>query len=152
MDPVDATGPMRIVLSAFPSAKTAERVGRLAVEKGLAACVQRLPIDSTYRWRGRIESASETLVLFKTVPKRVGALFRLLETEHPYEVPEIVELDVPRVSGRYLQHLASTIDRAAPPPPLGGGRPAHRVPKRPGSRRVPAAPAPGRTPTPRRRP
>ena len=150
MDPVDATGPMRLVLCAFPADGVATRVARSALELKLAACAQELPLKSQYWWKGRVESADETLVIFKTVPKRVGALFRFLAGAHPYEVPEIVELDVPRVHPPYLAYLAETIDADAPPLPLGGGR-ARVAAKRPVSRRGRAAPRPGRTRARRRR-
>ncbi len=149
MDPVDATGPMRLVLVAAPAAATSGLV-QGALDRRLAACANALPIHSTYWWRGKVESAAEELILFKTVPKLVGALFRYLAQNHPYEVPEIVELDVPRVHSPYLRYLAETIDRAAPPLPLGGGRPGKAT--RRGSRRARGARSPGRTraPLPRR--
>ncbi|MGI0132767.1 MAG: divalent-cation tolerance protein CutA [Thermoplasmata archaeon] len=154
MDPADATGPMRLVLCAFPddaSARTA--IGR-ALTSRLAACAQRHPIASMYWWRGRIETAAEVVVVFKTVPKRVGALFRQLAEGHPHDVPEIVEIDVPRVHAPYLAYLAATIDADAPPPPLGGGSPSggRRTPRRPGSRRGRGARRPARTRGRRRRP
>jgi periplasmic divalent cation tolerance protein len=146
MDPADATGPMRIVLCAFPTDGEAAEASRAALRGRLAACAQRVPIQSSYWWKGRIEEAAEVLVLFKTAPKRVGALFRLLASHHPYQVPEIVEIDVPRAHGPYLRYLAETLDAHAPPPPLGGGR----RPTRRGSRRGPGARRPGRTRAPRR--
>jgi len=150
MDPVDATGPMRLVLCAFPADGTASRVARSVLDRRLAACAQELSVRSQYWWKGRIEGADETLVVFKTVPKRVGALFRFLAGSHPYEVPEILELDVPRVHPPYLAYLASTIDADAPPMPLGGGRPPARRRRavRPGR----AVRAPGRTRARRPRP
>jgi len=151
MDPVDATGPMRLVLCAFPSDGTAVRVARTALDRRLAACAQELPIRSQYWWNDRVEAAEETLVIFKTVPKRVGALFRFLASAHPYEVPEIIELDVPRVNAPYLAYLASTIDLDAPPLPLGGGRGRSTV-TRPAVPRARGARRPGRTRARRRRP
>ena len=119
MDPSDATGPMRLVLCAFPSDAVAARTSRAAIGGRLAACAQRWPIQSTYWWEGKVEEAGEVLVVFKTAPKRVGALFQLLATHHPYKVPEILEVDVPRVHEGYLRYLSETIDSHAPPPPLG---------------------------------
>ncbi len=149
MDPVDATGPMRLVLCAFPGPAEADRVIDRVLAARLAACANALPIRSRYWWKGRVEAAEETLVLFKTVPKRVGALFRLLASDHRYEVPEILELDVPRVHPPYLAYLAATIDADAPPLPLGGGRPS---PRRRGSPRGRGARRPGRTRARPRRP
>jgi periplasmic divalent cation tolerance protein len=151
MDPVDATGPMRLVLCAFPDDRRADAVIDEVLRRRLAACVSSVAIGSRYWWDGALEVANERLLLFKTVPKRVGALFRLLEERHPYEVPEIIEIDVPRVNDPYLAYLARTIDLDAPPLPLGGGRARRALPRRPGSPRGRAVRHPARTRAPPRR-
>lgn len=151
MDPVDATGPVRIVLSTFPTEAAAEDAVRTALEGKLAACANLIAVRSRFWWQGSIEVGTEVLVVFKTVPKRVGALCRQLADRHPYQVPEILEVDVARANAPYLGYLAATIDPDAPPLPLGGGRPMDRSATRRGSRRAPAAPRPGRTRAPRRR-
>jgi periplasmic divalent cation tolerance protein len=151
MDPVDATGPMRLVLTAFPIGPAMDAAVADVLGRRLAACATVVPARSRYWWKGGIESADEQLVIFKTVPKRVGALFQRLQELHPYEVPEIVEIDVPRVATPYLAYLARTIDPDTPPLPLGGGTPS-RSPRPRGSRRGPAARRPGRTPGRHRRP
>jgi periplasmic divalent cation tolerance protein len=136
LDPVDATGPMRLVVVAFPSREVAEARIDEVLTRRLAACASHWPIESHFWWHNARETSPEVLVLFKTVPKRVGGLFRYLKETHPYHVPEILELDVPRVEGAYLRYLAETLDAASAPPPLGGGRLTHRVrPKAPASRR-----------------
>jgi periplasmic divalent cation tolerance protein len=139
LDPVRAVGPMRLVLTTYPTRGAALRAVDAVLGEELAACANIVPISSRYWWKGSVEAADEALVLFKTVPKRVGALFRFLETNHPYEVPEIVEVDVPRVGANYLRYLAATLDPDSPPPPLGGGA------TRRGARRARGARSPGRT-------
>jgi periplasmic divalent cation tolerance protein len=148
-DPVEATGPMRLVLCSFPDEAAAAKSVDEAVGARLAACGTRWPVASTYWWRGKVERTGEVLVLFKTSPKLVGALFRLLSEGHPYDVPEILEIDVPRVHPPYLQYLADAVDPHAPPLPWGGGRPPIR---RPGSPRARAARRPPRTRARRPRP
>jgi periplasmic divalent cation tolerance protein len=145
LEPVRAVGPMRLVLSSYPSREAALAATNGAVERRLAACGTVLETDSRYLWRGELVAARESLVLFKTVPKRVGALFQYLKTNHPYDVPEIVEVDVPRAGPEYLRYLAETLDRAAPPPPLGGGLTRRARPRGRGAR------GPGRTRAPHRR-
>lgn len=139
LDPVRAVGPMRLVLSNYPSHETALRAVDAALDARLAACANIVPIDSRYWWNGTVESAHESLVLFKTVPKRVGALLRLLKDSHPYETPEIVELDIPRVDDGYLGYLLATLDPSAP------AAHGNRVIRRSGARRGRAARVPGRT-------
>jgi periplasmic divalent cation tolerance protein len=148
MDPVEATGPMRLVLTAFPSPAAADRAVRSVLTARLAACAQSTAVRSRFWWKGRVRTEEEVLVVFKTVPKRVGALFRRLAELHPYDVPEMIELDVPRVHPPYLAYLAETLDADSPPPPLGGGAPPVR---RRGGPRARGARRPGRTPAPRRR-
>jgi len=139
LDPVRAVGPARLVVTTYPTAGAAEKAVAAVLDRRLAACANLLPATSRYWWNGRVESADEVVVLFKTVPKRVGALFEFVRSTHPYRVPELVEVDVPRVGAAYLQYLARTLDRDSPPPPLGGGA------TRPGGRPARAARAPART-------
>jgi periplasmic divalent cation tolerance protein len=139
-DPEWARGPMRLVLTTYPSRETARVAVTGALSHHLAACGSIVPVDSQYWWKGRVQSESEALVIFKTVPTRVGALFRFLGEHHPYDVPEIVEIDVPRAAPSYLSYLTGTLDRASVPPSRASR------PRRPGGRRDPAVRAPGRTP------
>lgn len=142
--PERSPGPMRLVLSSYPSPETATAAARGALERKLVACASVLAQRSQYWWRGRIESASESLVVFKTAPKSVGALFGYLRASHPYEVPEVVELDVPRVDPAYLGWLLETVD------PSSMERAPPRL-RRPGGRRARGARPPGRTRARRRR-
>jgi periplasmic divalent cation tolerance protein len=121
LDPIRAVGPVRLVISAYPSRDAALAAVSTAVERRLAACGNILPAESRYLFRGRVESRTEALVVFKTVPKKVGALFEFLGKNHPYEVPEIVEVDVPRVDPRYLRYLSVTLDPVPVPTPMGAG-------------------------------
>lgn len=134
---------LRVVYCVFPDAASARRIGDAAVAARLAACVNRFPIDSTYRWRGAIERAHEVVGVFKTSPRKVGALFDYLARAHPYEVPDIFEIPVVRAHRPYLEYLAETLERGLPIPP-------DRVPRRasvrrPGSPRDRGARGPRRT-------
>lgn len=143
VEPARASGPMRLVLSAYPSRAAAFAAVEGALARKLIACASVVRVDSRYLWRGRVERAAEALVLFKTVPKRAGALFLYLRETHPYEVPEVAEIDVPRVDPGYVAYLLSTLDPSALPP-VHVRRALRSVTRRVG-RRAPAARAPART-------
>ena len=147
VEPARALGPMRIVLSAYPSREAALAAVDGALDRRLAACASVVAADSRYWWRGRVETASESIVLFKTVPKRVGALVAFLTTSHPYDVPEVVELDVPRVAPAYLTYLARTLGATSPElPPVP--RPRRRAVRRArGARALVRTRAPHRPPS-----
>lgn len=94
----------RIVLVTHPL-RGARAFARALVEAGLAACVNLVPLTSVYRWRGKVESAREVLLVVKTARSRVRALERRVKAEHPYEVPEVVVLAPEHVESRYLAWL-----------------------------------------------
>ncbi len=71
------------------------------MDQALAACVQSLPITSTYRWQGEVEETNEILLLIKTTADRVSDVQDMLAREHPYEVPEIITFDPDPVSAPY---------------------------------------------------
>lgn len=88
---------LRIVLSTITDEKTAARVASTLVEERVAACVNVIPkVVSIYRWDGGVENESEALMVLKTAEDRVADLMQRLKELHPYEVPEIVVLDVER--------------------------------------------------------
>ncbi|BCB87127.1 divalent-cation tolerance protein CutA [Phytohabitans suffuscus] len=59
--------------------------GRLAAAARVSG-----PVDSTYWWDGRVETAQEWSVQFKTAPDRLAALVDHVRVAHPYDVPEIL--------------------------------------------------------------
>jgi len=141
---------LRVVYCAFPDAASARRIGDAAVARRLAACVNRFPVDSTYQWKGAVERTHEVVALFKTSPRKVGALFDYLARAHPYEVPDIFEIPVTRAHRPYLEYLAETLERGLPIPP--DQVPSRRRVTRPESRRDPGARVPRRTRARHRRP
>lgn len=102
-----------LALSTFPDAETARRVSNQLVSEGLAACANVLPaIESIYRWKGKIESASEALVFFKVSGERQSAFQDKLRSLHPYEVPEIIFVPVASGLPEYLRWVAENCGQA----------------------------------------
>lgn len=99
-----------LCLSTCPDADSAARIARTLVEERLAACVNQVPgVASTYRWQGEIHDDAEVLLLIKTSRERFDALrTRLLEL-HPYELPELIALDIADGHAPYLDWLRSEI-------------------------------------------
>lgn len=106
----DTTADVRVVLTSLPDREAALAVARTLVEEGLAACVSLLaPATSIYRWQGRIETADEVLLMIKTTTHVWPALRTRLAALHPYEIPEILALDVADGAASYLQWVASSV-------------------------------------------
>jgi periplasmic divalent cation tolerance protein len=60
-------------------------------------------IESIYRWKEKIESGNERLVLFKLSEDRQSAFQEKLRSLHPYDVPEIIFVPIASGSPEYLQ-------------------------------------------------
>jgi periplasmic divalent cation tolerance protein len=84
---------VRLVLCNCPPDR-ADEIARRLVEQGLAACVSRAPVTSTYRWKGELCVDPEVQLTIKVAAERVPALTEALRAMHPYEVPEIVVVPV----------------------------------------------------------
>lgn len=96
-----------LIMSTCPDAETAVRIAHALVEERLAACVNRLPgVASTYRWQGEILDDAEVLLLIKTTRERFEALRARLVELHPYDVPEVVALDIADGHPPYLNWIA----------------------------------------------
>ena len=80
-----------LMLTTVPNEGTAETLTSGALAQRLAACVTRLgAVHSQYHWQGSIESGDEIQLLFKTSLARAAELEQFIQTQHPYETPEIL--------------------------------------------------------------
>lgn len=101
------------LVTSFADRETAERVGEALVTERLAACAQVLgPQTSVYRWKDRLERATEWRLELKTAAQRLTALERRLLELHPYDVPECIALPVVHGSDAYLRWLAEETESA----------------------------------------
>jgi len=82
----------------------------MLVERRLAACVNILPsIQSVYRWQGAIETAEECLMLIKATRSSYPGLEAALREHHPYELPEIVMVQMDQALPEYLQWITQCL-------------------------------------------
>ena len=95
-----------VVFSTAPDMRTARSLARGLVKKKAAACVTCLSGGlSVYRWKGKIISAKESLLVAKTSQSKLKEAVRILQEMHPYDVPEVVALRVTAGSQKYLDWI-----------------------------------------------
>jgi periplasmic divalent cation tolerance protein len=93
-----------VVLVTCGSFREARTIARELVERRLAACgnVVEAPVRSIYRWKGKVESAKEFLLILKSSRQRFAAVEAAVQKLHSYDVPEIIALPVSTGSRAYL--------------------------------------------------
>ena len=95
-----------VVLVTGPSTDEAERIGRALVEERLAACANLIPsISSAYWWKGKIEEATEALLILKTRQDLVDRLTTRVRALHRYTVPEVIALPILGGNPDYLKWI-----------------------------------------------
>jgi periplasmic divalent cation tolerance protein len=96
----------RIVLITSPDLKSARSLASGALKARLIACANLVPkIESHYRWKGKIESASEVLMVLKTTRACLPALEKLILAKHAYDTPEFLVLSLEAGAQDYLDWL-----------------------------------------------
>jgi periplasmic divalent cation tolerance protein len=97
-----------IVLITAGSEEEARKIAKLLVKEKKAACVNIVPgMDSLFRWKGKMDSARESLLLVKTRASLFSEIISLVKEAHSYEVPEIIALPIVGGSEEYLKWLDS---------------------------------------------
>jgi periplasmic divalent cation tolerance protein len=103
---------VRIVLTTAANPEEAERIAHTLIEERLAACATLVPsVRSIYRWQGKVEDATETLILIKTGAEQLAALEARLHALHSYDVPEFLAMEAGGSAG-YLAWMLANLGRA----------------------------------------
>ena len=100
----------RLVLVTCASLAEARKISRSLIQKRLAACVniQTTPVESIYRWKNKIETAREHLLLIKTTARRLKSIEKEVLRLHSYDTPEFLVLPVASGSLAYLRWLSDS--------------------------------------------
>lgn len=95
-----------VVFTTFPDAETAGRIVSTLVEEHLAACGSLLPrVESVYVWEDAIQREAECMAILKTTRSALDRLKPRLSELHPYEVPEVIAIEIVDGLPAYLQWL-----------------------------------------------
>ncbi len=99
-----------MVFCTCPDEAVAGSIARTLVAERLAACVNRVTgLRSTYAWEGAIHDEAEVLLLAKTTGEQLANLSTRIQALHPYDVPEIVGVEIGEGSERYLAWIGQSV-------------------------------------------
>lgn len=96
------------IISTYPNKKSISTISKLLVKDKIVACVNIIEISSIYSWNKKIENSNEYLAIFKTTQKNKKLLKQKIQETHPYDVPEIAEIDISSINDSYLKWLVNS--------------------------------------------
>jgi periplasmic divalent cation tolerance protein len=104
-----------LAVSTFPNVETARKISRELVDSALVACANIVPsVQSIYRWDEKVECSAESLVIFKMTAARFSTFESRLRELHPYDVPEIIGLNIEEGSADYLRWIGESCSDSSP--------------------------------------
>lgn len=99
-----------LVFSTCPDGHTAERIATFLIESKLAACVNIVGgIRSIYWWQDGVQQDDENLLIIKTHVDRYSAVEEAITQQHPYELPEVVQVPIHAGLERYLAWIGACV-------------------------------------------
>lgn len=99
----------RILLCTCPP-DSADGIAETLLERRLVACVNALPgVVSRYRWQGKLEKETETLLILKTEVSRVQAIVDALPEIHPHDVAELLTLPIESGNPAYIDWVSGEL-------------------------------------------
>jgi periplasmic divalent cation tolerance protein len=98
-----------VVLITTGTKKEAHSIAQLLLNERKAVCVNILSqVDSLFWWKGKLDSAQESLLVVKTRASLLPEIVTLVKRAHSYEVPEIIALPIIGGNEDYLTWLDSS--------------------------------------------
>ena len=95
-----------VIFVTIANKKEAEKIASVLVKEKLAACVNIMEnVHSLFWWQGRVDMASEALLIVKTRKALLSKLIKKVKSLHSYEVPEIIALPIIGGNKEYLRWI-----------------------------------------------
>ena len=99
-----------VVLCTTPDMECANKIAHFLIKEKLAACCNILPkITSVYSWQGKVEQDNEHLLIIKTKSNNFKNLEDAITKLHPYDLPEIISVDITAGSKKYLDWISENV-------------------------------------------
>ena len=102
-----------MILTSVGTEQQALEISEELVARSLATCINILPcLRSIYRWKGKICTDSEYVLLIKTRRSLFEAVSKAIRELHSYELPEILALPVEVADRAFHEWVLRMVDPA----------------------------------------
>lgn len=105
-----------VIMVTARSRRECRKIARKLIDEKLAACVNiTQPVQSVYRWEGKVTQDKEFLMFIKTTRELFPEVRTEISLIHSYHTPEIICLPIIDGSRNYLQWLGEVVRKPAEP-------------------------------------
>ncbi len=112
-----------VILVTTSSKREGRKIARHLVEERLAACVNiSQPIQSIYRWEGKLQDDKEYLLQIKSTRDLFPEVRKAIQSTHSYKIPEIICLPIVDGSAEYLNWLGESVKAVERAETIAAGR------------------------------
>ena len=103
-----------VVTTTTENQEEALRIAKTMIEKRLAACSQvEGPIESIYRWQGKVDSTQEWRLTLKTIAANYPLIKKEIKAIHSYNLPEIIATQITHGCPEYLSWIEANSEGVA---------------------------------------
>ena len=99
-----------MIISTCNSMESARQIAGILIDKRIAACIQMFPVESLYTWQGKVCEDNEITLLIKTKTALSGKAITIIKNNHPYEIPEIIQLPITDGLPDYFRWIDECVD------------------------------------------
>ncbi len=101
-----------ILICNTPNIDNAKQIAHKLVKEKLAGCVNLFSgVTSIYEWEGAIEEGEEVTMIIKTLSKNREQAEDSIIALHPFDTPEIIQVDVPASNSKYYDWLVGVLKK-----------------------------------------
>jgi periplasmic divalent cation tolerance protein len=99
-----------MIITTCADKEAAQAIAQVLLEKRVAACVQMLPVESTYVWQGKICDDNEIILFIKSKAGLFDKIAAVIKKNHSYEVPEIIQIPITAGLPGYLKWIDDCVE------------------------------------------
>ena len=92
-----------IIKTTVKNKVTRENIINELIKNDYVSCINVIEnVSSHYKWREKVESEKEDILLIKTMKRNEKLVYKVIKTIHDYETPEIITIAINNIDSSYL--------------------------------------------------
>ena len=87
----------------------ADKISYKLLSEKLIICAKKIPINSSYLWKNKIESAQEVLLIMDSIEENFKKIDKKVSKIHSYKVYNLLLIKVDKINNKSLKWLTKSV-------------------------------------------